>query len=203
MEFDFEKTASIDVDAQKGFTELCPDELPVPDGHNIVDALNEQAKLAKYRVGSMDCHPSDAVWIASPEHPQLSPIEGDFPDLDVYWNRHCITGTYGWELLDGLPNYKAYDFMAFKGIWLDIHPYGACYHDLRENVPTGLIRFLQEKNVDTVILGGLAENFCVATTALQLRKAGFNVYVNLSATRPIGDPTSKRTEMMEHGIVLI
>ena len=36
--------ASIDVDPQKTFTELCPNELPVKDGHLIADALNRQAQ---------------------------------------------------------------------------------------------------------------------------------------------------------------
>ena len=30
------KIASFDVDAQKGFTPLCPNELPVPEGDTIV-----------------------------------------------------------------------------------------------------------------------------------------------------------------------
>ena len=31
----YNRTASHNVDPQKGFTPLCPDELPVPDGHLI------------------------------------------------------------------------------------------------------------------------------------------------------------------------
>ncbi len=34
------KTAAFDVDAQKGFTPLCPDELPVVGGHLIGAELN-------------------------------------------------------------------------------------------------------------------------------------------------------------------
>lgn len=203
MFYDFDTTATVNIDCQKSFTPLCPDELPVPDGHTIVEALNEQAKYTKYHFASLECHPSDAIWFASPEHPQLSPIEGDYPDLDVYWNRHCIVGAKGWEILDGLPSLYEYDFVAFKGMFRHMHPYGACYHDLREQIHTGLIRYLREAGVQTTILGGLAENFCVATTAIQLKKAGFNVFVNLSACRPIGDPTEKRQEMTSLGIKLM
>ena len=56
--------ASIDIDAQKGFTPLCPNELPVPEGHLIVDELNSNAKLANYRIASRDAHPSIADWNA-------------------------------------------------------------------------------------------------------------------------------------------
>ena len=39
------RIASFDVDAQKGFTPLCPNDLPVDGGHEIVDSLNEQAEI--------------------------------------------------------------------------------------------------------------------------------------------------------------
>lgn len=37
------KVASFDVDAQNTFTPLCPDELPVAEGTDIVAQLNAQA----------------------------------------------------------------------------------------------------------------------------------------------------------------
>ena len=46
------KIASFDVDAQKGFTPLCPDELPVPGGDTIAPALNQLAARASLRLGS-------------------------------------------------------------------------------------------------------------------------------------------------------
>lgn len=46
------KIASFDVDAQKGFTPLCPDELPVPGGDAIGGALNQLASRAALRLGS-------------------------------------------------------------------------------------------------------------------------------------------------------
>ena len=39
---------SIDVDAQKTFTPLCPDELPVNEGHLIVEELNFASGLVIY-----------------------------------------------------------------------------------------------------------------------------------------------------------
>ena len=46
------KIASFDVDAQKGFTPLCPNELPVPGGDAIAPALNQLAARASLRLGS-------------------------------------------------------------------------------------------------------------------------------------------------------
>ena len=125
------KIASFDVDAQKGFTPLCPKELPVPEGDKIVDELNKNAEFADNRVGSRDLHTAIALWNAeTPE--QMFEVVG-LPNVDVKWNPHCIMGTYGAELLDGLPHpITGYDFMASKGMESDSHPYGACYHDLSD-----------------------------------------------------------------------
>lgn len=180
------RTASLDVDCQKGFTPLCPEELPVPDGHLIVPELNAQAKAARLRIGSKDAHCRAALHIATPELPQFSPIGA--PNADIRWNAHCIMGTPGAELLDGLPHWLDYDYFVFKGIEPDAHPYGACYHDLADRKSTGLIEYLRHNGITCVIVGGLATDFCVKTTVLQLAKAGFEVVLNLAACRGIGLP---------------
>ncbi len=54
---------SIDVDAQKTFSPLCPQELPVAEGDTIVAELNAQAALADLRVMSKDAHSPSAKWI--------------------------------------------------------------------------------------------------------------------------------------------
>jgi nicotinamidase/pyrazinamidase len=190
------KIASFDVDAQKGFTPLRPDELPVQGGDEIVEELNEQAKLADYRVGSKDCHPPKALWTADAEHPQFSPVENGGPNVDIHWNSHCVVGTKGNELLDGLPKVSEYDYFVFKGIEPDLHPYGACYHDMEEKLSTGVIEWLKSKEVKVVIVGGLAYDYCVKTTAIQLRKAGFIVVINKNATRAIS-PESEKDALAE------
>jgi nicotinamidase/pyrazinamidase len=182
-------TASFDVDPQNGFTPLCPDELPVPDGHNIVGELNKQALAASIRVASKDAHPANAIWIANEEHPQFSPVEGK--NVDIHWKAHCVPGTYGFEFIAGLPAKTEYDFIAYKGIEPDMHPYGACYHDLNDTMSTGVIEFLKGKGIKTVIVGGLALDYCVKLTAVQLAKAGMHVIVNLAACRSISPETEK------------
>jgi len=197
-----ENTASIDVDPQKGFTNICPDELPVPGGEEIAPHLNEQAAFAKIRIGTKDWHPSNAVWIADENRPQYSKVEGK--NVDIAWNPHCIAGTKGAELLDGLPQPCEYDFFVWKGMEPDMHPYGNCYHDLKERLSTGLIEFLKSKNIENVIVGGLATDYCVKTTAIQLNKAGFNVIVNLKACRGISIDTveSSLDEMKYQNITI-
>lgn len=183
MEINRLTTASFDVDAQKTFTPSCPDELPVPEGDQIVSELNAQAAFAKYRIGSKDAHSMEAIWVADDQNPVLSAIIGD--NVDRRWPAHAIPGTEGFNLLPGLPTPKQYDYFIWKGIELDMHPYGACYHDLHDKLSTGIIEWLRANQVDTVLLGGLAFDYCVKTTAIQLAKANFQVIINLAATKAV------------------
>lgn len=182
-----EQVASFDVDCQNTFTPLCPDELPVKNGTKIVPELNAQAKKAGFRLGSKDAHSPKAIWVADEKHPQLTPLEGD--NVDLYWVPHAVPGTLGFELIDGLPAVMEYDYFVWKGIELDMHPYGNCYHDFAEKMSTGVIEFLRSKGVTTVIVGGLATDYCVKNTVLQLCRANFKVIVNLAACRAIAEDT--------------
>lgn len=197
------QTASFDIDPQNGFTPVCPNELPVPEGNDIVAALNEQAQYASLRVVSKDAHPANAIWAAGKQGPQFSPVDGD--NVDIRWQMHCVPGTKGFDLIDGLPPVEAYDFVVFKGVEPNMHPYGACYHDLHDQLTTGVIEYLQNKGVTTVICGGLATDYCVKLTVLQLIKAGFKVIVNLAACRGIATDTIQQAiaEMQAAGAYLI
>ena len=179
--------ASFDIDAQNTFTPVCPDELPVVEGDTIADELNAQAKFASLRVASRYAHTMKALWLSDAEHPPLSPIEG-YPDLDIRWPAHAIIGTKGFDFIAGLDP-KAYDFQVFKGIEVDKHPYGACYHDLKNTLSTGVIEYLKLHGITTVICGGLATDYCVKNTVLQLRQAGFEVILNKAGCRGIAPET--------------
>ena len=74
---------------------------------------------------------------------------------------------------------------VWKGVEPDLHPYGACYHDLAERRSTGVIEYLKVQQVGAVIVGGLALDYCVKTTARQLRQAGFQVLLYLPACRAL------------------
>ena len=172
----------------KIFTPLCPDELPVVDGDKIVEELNRQAKKARYRIGSKEAHSAKAIWVANENHPVLSPIKGK--NVDVHWPKHSMPGTQGFELIDGLPAVTDYDYFIWEGIELDMHPYGACFHDTAERLSTGVIEFLRQHDISTVIVGGLAIDYCVKTTVLQLMQAGFKVVLNLAACRGLAPETT-------------
>ncbi|WP_263147051.1 nicotinamidase [Pseudomonas sp. RIT-PI-AD] len=196
------KIASFDIDAQKGFTPLCPDELPVPGGDGIVPALQEMAERAHLRLGSKDAHSPQAPWVVASHAEMLRSLP--LANADLSWVSHCVPGTPGFELLDGLPQPLDYDYFVWKGVEPDLHPYGACYHDLAERRSTGAIEFLRQNGVSHVVVGGLALDYCVKTTALQLRRAGFAVSLYLPACRAIAESTARaaEAEMRAAGIAL-
>jgi len=185
IKIDKNKTISFDIDSQNGFTPNCPGELPVEDGHNIVEELNNNAKFTKYRFMSKDAHPSNGYWTANKKYPQFSKVDEE--NVDIRWNQHCVVGTYGFELIDGLPKPSEYDFLVYKGVEKDMHPYSPIYHDLKKNISTGVIEMAKILGVDTFIVGGLALNYCLGEGVKDLKKAGFRVIINLASTRGIGD----------------
>jgi len=195
---------SIDVDAQKTFSPLCPAELPVMEGNLIVEELNAQAKLADLRVMTKDAHSPSAKWLVENPADMLKPT--GLNDADLTWVSHAIVGTYGYELLDGLPQTKEYDYCVWKGVDPELHPYGACFHDIEEKLSTGLLEWLKCKGADMVIVGGLATDYCVKTTVLQLLKGGkWKVIVNSAACRGIAPDTVNAAwkEMSDAGAVIL
>jgi nicotinamidase/pyrazinamidase len=187
-----QKTASFDVDPQRGFTPLCPDELPVLNGDEIVGELNAQATFARLRIVSKDCHPAEAPWVAHLAADVMQPVVGNYPDLDIKWPPHCVVGTEGNRLIPGLPDEADYDLVIEKGQNPLMHPYGACFQDLQESISTGAIEWLREQGIETLLLGGLATDYCVKTTGLQLLQAGFRVILNLAACRGVAAETSQQ-----------
>ena len=194
------KTASFDVDAQKSFTPLCPDELPVVGGDLIGAELNYMASLAERRVGSKDAHTPQAPWVVS-QHSEMLQATG-LEHADVTWVSHCVPGTEGFNLLDELPTPYEYDYFVWKGVEPDLHPYGACYHDLHNKLSTGVIEYLNGQGIERVIVGGLALDFCVKTTALQLAAADFEVIIHLPACRAISDDGAAQAirDMQQAGV---
>jgi nicotinamidase/pyrazinamidase len=196
--------ASFDVDPQNGFTPKCPNELPVPDGDKIVEELLENHRMATVHVASKDWHHPESIHIATEEHPQFSLVEGDYPNMDIHWNKHCIAGTYGSEFLDGLSSPSFYDFIAYKGLEIDSHPYSPCYHDLAKQKTTGVIEYLKSKDIRYVVVGGLAIDYCVKEACLDLVSNGFHVFLNFMSCRGIDKVTVRDaiTEMKEAGVVI-
>lgn len=195
---------SIDIDAQKTFTPLCPSELPITGGDEIVAELNAQATLANLRVMTKDAHTPHAKWLCPSHAEVLQPTQ--LPNAPEKWVSHAMIGSFGFELLDNLPKEIDYDFCVWKGISPELHPYGACFHDTQERLSTGLIEWLTVRGTQIIIIGGLATDYCVKHTVLQLLRHGnWQVLVNRAACRGISAQTMAKAwhQMATAGAIIL
>ena len=72
---------------------------------------------------------------------------------------------------------------------------------------TDLERLLRDQGVDKVHVAGLALDYCVKDTALDARRAGFDVVLHRGATRAIdvqpGDADRALEELREAGVEIV
>ncbi len=143
------------VDAQQGFTTLCPLELPVPGGLEIVPRVNRLLTLPWHRIdASQDWHP--------PDHCSF------FGRRDNLYPPHCVQGTPGAEFLPGL------DTRRFHAVWRKGFDRDADAYAVTAQHP-GFTALLRASDVTTVAVCGLATNICCFFAARDLRGAGFRV----------------------------
>ena len=91
-----------------------------------------------------------------------------------------------------------------KGFRRPIDSYSAFFEN-DHKTPTGLGGYLTERGIRKITLAGLATDFCVAYSALDGAKLGFQTTVRLDACRAIdlgGSLAAMLAKMKEAGVVL-
>ena len=176
------RSVLIVVDVQNCF--VAGGSLPVTDGDAIVPIINRIAPAFDNIVVSQDWHPPDHASFAS-RYPGRKPFETIVLSYgrQVLWPDHCVQGTEGAALVDGLRLPRA-QLIIRKGFHAGIDSYSA-FMEADGKTSTGLAAYLQARGIDTVFVAGLATDFCVAWTALDARKAGFRTLVIDDASRAI------------------
>src|SRR5262249_8043521 len=147
------RSALLVVDAQKGFTDLCPRELPVPGGTGIVANINRLLDCAWARIdASQDWHP--------PDHRSF------LGQADNLYPPHCVAGTPGAEFLPGLHTDRFHAIWR-KGFQQDFEAYAVTAQH------PGLAALYRACGIDTVVVCGLATNICCFFAARDFRRDGF------------------------------
>jgi nicotinamidase/pyrazinamidase len=195
--------ALIVIDVQNDF---CPGgALAVVGGDEIVPEIN--AMLADYsvRVLTQDWHPADHASFAA-NHPGASPFSMvEMPyGPQVLWPVHCVQGTAGAAFHARL-NADAADLVIRKGFRTGIDSYSAFFEN-DHTTPTGLEGYLRTRGATDLTLVGLATDFCVAYSALDAVRLGFDVKVRLSACRGIdldGSLAAALEQMRNAGVKLV
>lgn len=175
-------SALLVIDVQNCF--LPSGSLAVKDGEQVVPVINRIAKGFANVVMTQDWHTSGHISFAS-SHSGKKPFENvDLPyGKQVLWPDHCVQGTDGAALSKELSIPQA-ELIIRKGFHKDVDSYSA-FTEADGKTTTGLAAYLKARKVKRLFVVGLATDFCVAWTALDARKAGFETYVVEDACRGI------------------
>jgi len=157
------KTALVVVDVQKDF---CPGgALAVPEGDRVVPVLNEYVKMFRAAsapiIFTRDWHPSD---------------HSSFKSQGGPWPNHCLHNSDGAKFHPSLvvppeaevvskADKKDEAYSLFQG--------------------TGIADELRRRGIKTLLVGGLATDYCVKETVLDGLEEGFEVYYLDDASRGV------------------
>jgi nicotinamidase/pyrazinamidase len=177
-----ERDVLVVVDVQNGF--MPGGSLPVPRGDEVVPVINRLARAFRHVVVTQDWHTPGHVSFAS-SHPGKKPFDTiELPyGRQVLWPDHCVQGTVGADLHEGLRIPHA-QLIIRKGYRPHVDSYSA-FLEADRTTMTGLTGYLRERGLQTTYFVGLATDFCVAWSALDAQRAGFTASVIDDATRAI------------------
>jgi nicotinamidase/pyrazinamidase len=170
------------VDVQNCF--LPGGSLAVREGDAVVPVINRLAGRFKNALLTQDWHTPGHASFAS-AHPGKKPFETVAMPYgeQVLWPDHCVQGTPGAELSSELRIPQA-QLVIRKGYHPGIDSYSA-FVEADGTTRTGLAGYLKERGIKRVFVAGLATDYCVAFTALDAAKAGFDISVIEDACRGI------------------
>ena len=192
-------------DVQGCFTTWKEGSLAVPGSNetyvkSVEVATRRFKKEGFFMVATQDWHPPNHVSFAS-NHPGKKPfdtvqISGRVQTL---WPVHCVRGTKDAELLI---DSSIFDAIIRKAQNPQFDSYSAVKDD--SGTKTGLEDVLLEHGVMSLAIYGIATDFCVKATAIDLVRAGFKVVAVEQLCRGVTPETSAQAlkQMEEEGVRL-
>lgn len=155
--------------------------LPVPGGPALLPVINQLSR-AGFRavIASQDWHPTGHC---------------SFREQGGPWPIHCLAGSHGAALLDGLDQTHVTHVIR-KGMAPAADSNSAFYDDA--GTATGLTSLLQGLGIRRVFLCGVALEVCVLATARHAVRDGFETFIIRNATAGIKSPSDSLTGQDEH-----
>ncbi len=185
-----QRTALVVVDVQNDFAD--PEGgLYVDGGEQVVPVVNDLVRRATAA--------SAVVAYTQDWHPESTP---HFETEGGTWPVHCVAGTWGAELH---PDLAVDGAIVRKGTGREDGYSGFTVRDVTtgEDKATDLRSLLEARDVERVVVVGLAQDVCVKETVLDARRLGYDTVVPMAATRPVdlapGDGERAIAEMQEAG----
>lgn len=188
--------ALIIVDPQMDF---CPGgALAVAGGDEIMAGIAELADRFELVVVTQDWHPKGHASFAS-SHEGAAPFATTRMPYgeQVLWPDHCVQGSPGADFHPSLaPAVERAHLILRKGFHPGVDSYSAFYENDR-TTRTGLAGYLRDKGARRCVLVGLAYDFCVAYSAVDAVREGFEAVVVKDLTRAIAMPAGGGTTVDE------
>jgi nicotinamidase/pyrazinamidase len=190
------RTALVVVDLQNDFADPAGS-LSVAGGEAIIPVVNAEVRAA------LD---AGALVVATQDwHPESTP---HFAKDGGIWPVHCVGGTWGAEL------HPAFEIpvdapRVRKGMHGED---GYCAFFMRdpvsgEEIPTELDGLLREREIERVVVCGLATDYCVKETAVDSMGLGYETTLLGEAVAAVnlqdGDGDRALDEMREAGVALV
>jgi nicotinamidase/pyrazinamidase len=206
MELDNKTTGVLVVDVQGDFTEYKKGSLAVLDTskaylEKVEDALLRFREKGVALFATQDLHPEDHIsfYTSHTGKAALDTIEVE-GRIQVLWPPHCISNTQNAQVL---PDNRLFESIVQKGCDPKFDSYSGFFDD--GGADTGLDRVLKDKNISTLLLFGLATDYCVKFTALDAVKSGFQVIVITDLCRGVAPDTTRsaKEEMEKAGIQML
>jgi nicotinamidase/pyrazinamidase len=169
--------------------------LPVPDGDRIVPVINRLLPLFDHAFATQDWHKPGHLSFAS-AHPGRAPYQTvELPyGSQILWPDHGIAGTHEAMIHPDIDQSRI-EVVIRKGCRITLDSYSAFFENDHATA-TGLDGWLRQRGFQQLFLCGLATDFCVAWSAEDAARLGYDVTIVEDACRAIALPTvSGRTTM--------
>ena len=165
-------------------------------------AATKKLKNIGYKMfATQDFHPSNHVSFYT-SHKNEAPYESIEIEgrLQILWPPHCVQET---ENADILVDNGLFSAIIPKGMNPKYDSYSGFFND--GGIKTGLDDILRLHHVNTIIVYGLAMDYCVKATAIDAVKSGFKVILIEDLCKGVAEDTTKSTlkEMKSAGIKIM
>lgn len=200
-------TALIIVDVQCDFAKQTG-ALYVQGGEAVATEINRlRAELkADLVVNTQDMHPANHVSFAANNpgtkvHDVIKLIDGTEQHM---WPNHCVEGSIGATFVEDLVVLST-DVIIQKGRKQGTDSYSGFGSADGQQEVTPLLQVLSDHGITTVVVVGLAYDYCVAYTVKDACKRGFRTCVVKSACRSVSSDSaaSEEKEMLALGAAIV
>jgi len=200
------KTGVVVVDLQGDFTLLKQGSLAVQQTDqsyldDVVDTINQFHSKGYKLFATQDFHPENHISFYT-NHKNKKPYEAIEIEgrTQVLWPPHCIQGSENTRLL---VDENLFIDIVQKGTDPGYDSYSGFFDD--NGMKTGLEDCLKYHGLNTLVVFGLATDYCVKATAMDALRSGFKVILIKDLCRGVAAHTTTRAleEMAAAGVRII